>query len=216
MICKDSVLKWFKGLSSHNRIDLMCSLLNKCLPFELRFLGTCLEDLGRQDFTQMKDFEVKANNAAELSDLLVQCIIGDTRTRQKLALYVCLLHSLNTACSTLIYKSLYGIDINDVVSTAKNSDEKILEELLTIYTVAVNHPAFSFEQRSNLGSILLRLSQEENRLQAEKLAEAVTADYTQGQLGPADPMEAPRPLINSDMPPPNVPPGGYLLHFTFQ
>lgn len=195
MICKDSVLTWFKGLSSHNRIDLMCSLLNKCLPFELRFIGTCLEDLGRQDFSQMKDFEVKANNAAELSEFKVQCIISDTRTRQKLAVYVCLLHSLNTSCSTLIYKSLYGLDLNEVLSTAKSTDNKILEELLTIYTIAVNHPAFSFEQRSNLGSILLRLKQEENRI---KYAEIVNAEYSHSQLNQPDCLDAL---------PPNMPPG---------
>jgi len=186
MICKDSVFKWFKGLSSHNRIDLMCSLLNKCLPFELRFLGTCLEDLGRQDFTQMKEFEVKANNVNELTDFQSKSIITETIIRQKLAVFVCLLQTLNTSCSSIIYKCLYGIDINEAVATAKTYDDRILEELLTIYTVAVNHPAFSFEQRQNLGSILLRLIQEDNRLKAEKLAEAANADYAQAQLVNSD------------------------------
>lgn len=207
MICKDSVLKWFMGLSSHHRIDLMCSLLNKCIPFEMRFLGTCLEDLGKRDFSQMTDFVVKANNVAELSEFQTQCIISDTKTRQKLTLYVCLLQSLNTACSTLIYKCLYGIDINQVVSTAKASGEKILQELLTIYTVAVNHPAFSFEQRSNLGSILLRLRQEESRLHAEKLAEAVNADFVQAQMSLSDSSDGLRNIINSEMPPPTLSPG---------
>lgn len=213
MVCKEDVVLWFRELSGHKRIDVMCSLLNKCLPTELRFFGTCLEDLGKQHFNQMKDFEVKANNPAELSELLVQCIISDTRTRQKLALYICLIHSLNTTCSTYLYKTLSTLDIAQVASLSQKTDEKLLEELLLIYTIAVNHPAFSFEQKATLGNILLTLREKEDHMQATKLPEGLSEEYVNSALSLSS-SECPDGLpINNpscpDMPPRNIPPGNY-------
>mgnify|MGYP006952280680 CR=1 FL=1 len=211
MVCKEDVVLWFNKLSGHKRIDVMCTLLNKCLPTELRFFGTCLEDLGKQHFNQMKDFEVKANNPAELSELLVQCIISDARTRQKLALYICLIHSLNTTCSTNLYKILSTLDISQIVPFNKNTDEKLLEELLLIYTIAVNHPAFTFEQKVTLGYILLLLRQKEEQFQSSKLPEGLSEEYVNSALNltSADCTEVP-PATNPNCPdlhPRNIPPG---------
>lgn len=217
MVCKEDVVLWFKELSGHKRIDVMCTLLNKCLPTELRFFGTCLEDLGKQHFNQMKDLEVKANNPAELSELLVQCIISDARTRQKLALYICLIHSLNTTCSTNLYKNLSTLDISQIVLLSKTTDEKLLEELLLIYTIAVNHPAFTFEQKATLGNILLTLREKEEQLQANKLPE-LSEDYVNSALNLASPDHGTDvPPGNNpncqEMPPRGIPPGKVTFYY---
>lgn len=215
MVCKEDVVLWFKELSGHKRIDVMCTLLNKCLPTELRFFGTCLEDLGKQHFNKMKDLEVKANNPAEFSELLVQCIISDARTRQKLALYICLIHSLNTTCSTNLYKTLSALNLSHIAPLSKNRDEKLLEELLLIYTIAVNHPAFTFEQKATLGYILLTLKEKEEELQASKLPEELSEEYVNSALNLASSDCADVPPINNpnctELPPRSIPPGKF--HF---
>ena len=44
-----------------------------------------------------------------------------------------------------------------------------LEELLLIYIMALNHPAFNYEQKSKFGNIFLRLQEEEIRLNIPKV-----------------------------------------------
>ena len=166
MVCKEDVVTWFKELTSSKRIDVMCSLLNMCLPFELRFLGTCLENLGKRDFHELRDTEVRANNSAEHSDL--QCI-SDKRTQRKIALYLSVLKSCNHACSNSLYKILANLDSNEINTILSNStEENPLEELLLVYTMALNHPAFSYEQQAVFGNILMKLQDEENKMLAAK------------------------------------------------
>ncbi|XP_075214834.1 uncharacterized protein LOC142320667 [Lycorma delicatula] len=167
MVCKEDFILWFKGLKSNNRIDVMCTLLNLCLPFELRFLGTCLEDLGKRDFHDLRKTENEANNLSDITNE-VQCI-SDKRTRPKLAFYISLLHSCNYACCNGLYKILSNFDeVNALLKspTILAPDDNTLEELLLIYTLALNHPAFSFEQKLRLGNIFTRLQEEENKRSA--------------------------------------------------
>jgi hypothetical protein len=51
---------------------------------------------------------------------------------------------------------------------SSSSDENPLEELLLLYTLALNHPAFSYEQKAIFGSILLKLQDEENKTYSAK------------------------------------------------
>lgn len=62
----EDVVSCFQDLKSYERIMMMCRLQHCCLPFELRFLGTCLEDLGKRDFYEFKKSEVEANDITEL------------------------------------------------------------------------------------------------------------------------------------------------------
>ncbi|XP_063229745.1 proline-rich protein 36-like isoform X2 [Bacillus rossius redtenbacheri] len=167
MVFKEDIVKWFKQLSSYKRIDVMCSLLNMCLPFELRYLGTCLEDLGKRDFKELRDSENRANNVSELSELQV---LSDKRTQGKIALYLSLLHSCNYACSNTLYKVLANFDVGEISTIVNNNttDENPLEELMLIYTLAMNHPAFTFEQKSVFVNIFLKLQEEESKWFASK------------------------------------------------
>jgi hypothetical protein len=165
MVCKEEVVTLFKEFSSYKRVDLMCTLLNMCLPFELRFLGTCLEELGKRDYSQLRESESRANNHAELAD--VGCV-ADRHARHILTVYLSLLHTTNQACSSLIFKTLAALAANDFaeLGQALSRDETLpednpLEELLLLYTMALNHPAFTFEQKALFGNVLLRLQDEE-------------------------------------------------------
>ncbi|KAK4305185.1 hypothetical protein Pmani_022905 [Petrolisthes manimaculis] len=103
MVKKDEVCLWFKNSEPHRRLELLCGLLNMCLPMELRFISTCVEDLGKRDFHDLRDAEHKANSTQEikrLSNLL------EERTRSNLIVFVALLSSRNHTCSTLLYQIL--------------------------------------------------------------------------------------------------------------
>ncbi|XP_065333585.1 uncharacterized protein LOC135935287 isoform X1 [Cloeon dipterum] len=168
MVFKEEVVTLFKEYSSYKRVDLMCTLLNMCLPFELRFLGTCLEELGKRDHSQLRESEARANNQADLAD--ATCV-ADKHTRRILTVYLSLLHSTNQACSNVVFKTLAALadhDFHELVQLLRNADDlpedNTLEELLLLYTMAHNHPAFSFEQKTLLGEVLLRLQKEEAKV----------------------------------------------------
>jgi hypothetical protein len=167
MVCKKDVVTWFKSLKSYKRTDVMCNLLHLCVPFELRFLGTCLEELGKRDFHELRQTETEANSVTELASPELQSITSQ-RARTKLALYVSLLYSCNYACSNSIYKILTKAE--DVNSVLKGAGEELLEDLLLIYTLALNHPAFSFEQKLTLEKIFTRLQEEDRRLYEQSRA----------------------------------------------
>ncbi|XP_011167390.2 zinc finger CCHC domain-containing protein 2 isoform X2 [Solenopsis invicta] len=167
MVCKENVVSWFGNLSSYKRIDVMCTLLNMCLPFEVRYLGTCVEDIGKRDYNDLRDTEHHANSVSELAELTTASVT-DKRTRRKLALYMALLHSCNYACAVILYKNLANFDPQEVTNllngTTFNVDDQPLEELLLLYTMALNHPAFTYEQKSVFGNIFIKLQEEEARL----------------------------------------------------
>ncbi|XP_046329222.1 zinc finger CCHC domain-containing protein 2-like isoform X1 [Haliotis rufescens] len=144
MVCKEELCKWFKNLRPHQRIDYMCGLLHMCLPLELRFLGSVLEDHGKKNYNFLRDAELKANNSAEISKLQSGT---DKQLRATVSVYLSLLHSSNTPCAQLLFEVLeknleraftFGADPNDN------------EEILMALTLAINHPAFQFHQKNIL------------------------------------------------------------------
>ncbi|XP_032668373.1 mucin-6 isoform X2 [Odontomachus brunneus] len=174
MVCKENVVSWFGNLSSYKRIDVMCTLLNMCLPFEVRYLGTCVEDIGKRDYNDLRDTEHHANSISELAELTTSSNVTDKRTRRKLALYMALLHSCNYACAVILYKNLSNLDHQEIINllngtTFNNMDDQPLEELLLLYTMALNHPAFTYEQKSVFGNIFIKLQEEEARLNLSKI-----------------------------------------------
>lgn len=120
----------------------MCGLLNLCLPFELRFLGTCVEDLASKDYAYFREAELRANNFNELS----KCTnVRDAVSRSKLITSLALLHLSNRGCSHAIFEAL-----SEEMKCAKQEtyDTKTLEEMLLLFTMATHHPSFSFDERS--------------------------------------------------------------------
>lgn len=153
MVCKEEVVLWFKGLESYKRIDTMCTLLNMCLPFELRFLGTCLEELGGRDSKELRGIELRVNNSNELAQEIATsqlCDPSDIKVRRKMALYFALIRACNRPCVNELFNILYSWSNNEYLKLAKGD---ALQELLLVYVMAANHPVFSFEQRMKCGEI---------------------------------------------------------------
>jgi hypothetical protein len=157
MIGKEDVVSWFKDLESYRRIDIMCTLLNICVPFELRFLGTCLEELGRRDAQELRGIELRVNNPAEFGGDIAACQSGeptDKKVRRKMALYLALIRACNRTCVNELFKTLDGWGDRDFHGF---SDGDPLQELLLVYTMATNHPVFSVEQRLKCGEIFSKI-----------------------------------------------------------
>ncbi|KAJ7338459.1 hypothetical protein JRQ81_012328 [Phrynocephalus forsythii] len=59
---REAVYEWFGlTLGSAQRLEFAVGLLDLLNPLELRFLGSCLEELARKDYHCLRDAEVKAN-----------------------------------------------------------------------------------------------------------------------------------------------------------
>ncbi|XP_068621019.1 uncharacterized protein [Battus philenor] len=201
MVCKEDVVSWFKELESYKRIDAMCTLLNMCLPFELRFIGTYLEELGKRDFQELRGAELRANNPTDLA-----ADIGgantDPRTRRKMALYVSLLRSCNFACATTLYNAMVSLEQCGLL---KGLYGDLLEEILLLYTMALHHPAFTFDQKSHFGEILEKLKLEDQRIHYQEQQEHINIAPVSGchnQSSITQNMSVAPPSLSGLVPPP--------------
>ncbi|XP_034100460.1 myb-like protein AA [Drosophila albomicans] len=190
MICPKDVLQWFKTLESYKRIDTMCSLLEACLPFELRFLGTCLEELGRRDSPEFRSMELRANNPQDLATDMHNCQKGeptDIKIRRKMALYLAMIRACNRSCVTEIFRTLECWGERDFASM---SDQDTLLELLLVYTMAARHPVFSYHQHTKCGEILAKI----------KEVKRVTDETTQTESPPQQQQQQPPQLQQQQHP----------------
>lgn len=169
MVCAEDVVSYFQSLKSYERIWIMCRLQHSCLPFELRFLGTCLQELAKKDFLGLNPTEGEANQLADISSPSLRKI-SDRRVQEKIILYLSLLHSNNYPCSNSLFKILCNLDeVNSILKyDALGDDEDRFEHLLMIYTLAVNHPAFSCEQKQVLHNIFAVVQAEERHRNARR------------------------------------------------
>jgi len=163
MLCKEDIYSWFKDSVSSQRIDLLCSLLQLCLPLELRFVGSCVEEQARKDYCRLIEYEIKANDVAEYELLAVDVDVNGG-IQKTLSVYVALLRSSNTLCSLRVFDMLTQL-WHCIRSTATRRsashchheqlfDGQVFSDLLLLYTMAAYHPAFSFSQRIKLYHIL--------------------------------------------------------------
>lgn len=164
MVCKEDVITWFKEAAAYRRIDVMCSLLNMCIPFELRFVGSCIEEKGKHDYQELRGAAITANDMDKLAkELSVSKGVAETCTRHRLTIYLSLLQSHNYNCANWIYINLLRSESVDNLMGNSNylKDVSVHSELLLLYTLALNHPAFTFEQKSYFGEVISRLSESE-------------------------------------------------------
>ncbi|GBP48175.1 Zinc finger CCHC domain-containing protein 2 [Eumeta japonica] len=205
MVCKEDVVSWFKELESYKRIDTMCTLLNMCLPFELRFIGTYLEELGKRDFQELRGAELRANNPTDLATDIGGANT-DPRTRRKMALYVSLLRSCNFACATTLYNAMVSLEQSGLL---KGLYGDLLEEILLLYTMALHHPAFTFDQKSHFGEILdkLKVEEQQQRPQFQEPPEhmnMVPANTCLAHPSVTPNMSIPPPSLSGIAPPPGL------------
>ncbi|XP_061577135.1 zinc finger CCHC domain-containing protein 14 isoform X2 [Cololabis saira] len=147
LVQREAVYRWFSGLSSAQRAGFLCGLLDLCVPIELRFLGSCLEDLARKDQRSLRDAEIRANNPADLAGL---ADVTDEVVRSKLLVSLALLGSDSREAAGVLFRTLTHIDtvINNYGLTL--NDGRTEEQFLLLFTMASNHPAFSFHQKQVL------------------------------------------------------------------
>lgn len=164
MVCKEDVITWFKEAAAYRRIDVMCSLLNMCVPFELRFLGTCIEEQGKHDYQELRGAAITANDMEKLAkELSTSKGVLETCTRHRLTIYLSLLQSHNYNCANWIYCTLLRNESMDTFIRNGNflKDVNLHTELLLLFTLALNHPAFTFEQKTYFGEVISQLSEPE-------------------------------------------------------
>jgi hypothetical protein len=153
MVCrKDQIYNWFRTLDGAKRIDFLNGLLHLCFPLELRFIGSCIEELARKDYNYLRDAEVKANT---IQEVLTMQDISDKVTRSKMIVTLALLTSTNQECARLLYDTL-KIDIVNVLNSTKLLDDIIADEYLLLLTMASNHPAFDFLMKTIMNEQLKR------------------------------------------------------------
>ncbi|XP_010177301.1 PREDICTED: zinc finger CCHC domain-containing protein 2-like, partial [Mesitornis unicolor] len=142
------VYRWFSELPSPQRVEFLCGLLDLCIPLELRFLGACLEDLARKDYHSLRDSEIKANNPADLGSLTN---LTDEVVRSKLLVSLALLGS------GVLFRTLTHID--SVINNygLQLNEGRTGDEFLLLFTMASNHPAFSFHQKQVLRQELTQI-----------------------------------------------------------
>ena len=169
MICKEDFCAIFKDLHSAERIDLMCGLLQLCVPLELRFLGSHLEELARKDCAYLRKYEIISNDLSSLKDASDNDSVDTTDSNWICALnvYLSLLHSDNTTCAHVLFGILsrleHAVEVRVMSkSTAGSvpqqdsrlpdigSSTDLMLDLVLLFTMAVHHPAFTYSQRQQL------------------------------------------------------------------
>ncbi|MEJ1269958.1 zinc finger CCHC domain containing 2 [Cricetulus griseus] len=85
----------------------MCGLLDLCNPLELRFLGSCLEDLARKDYHYLRDSEAKANGLSDPGSL---ADFREPAVRSRLIVYLALLGSENREAAGRLHRLLPQVD----------------------------------------------------------------------------------------------------------
>ncbi|XP_077787746.1 zinc finger CCHC domain-containing protein 14 isoform X1 [Podarcis muralis] len=151
---RESVYRWFSELPSPQRVEFLCGLLDLCIPLELRFLGACLEDLARKDYHSLRDSEIKANNPADLGSLTN---LTDEVVRSKLLVSLALLGSSHREAAGVLFRTLTHID--SVINNygLQLNEGRTGDEFLLLFTMASNHPAFSFHQKQVLRQELTKI-----------------------------------------------------------
>lgn len=158
MVCKEEVLTWFKDLDSFKRIDLLCELINMCLPFELRFLGSYVEETGKHSYQELRQQALAANDVDKLDKdpNLKNQRLSDETVRHRMLINVSLLKSRNYNVANWYSKNFLRTEHVEVL-VAKEKDELVQNELLLLFTMAARHPAFSFEQKEFYNRIVMQL-----------------------------------------------------------
>ena len=169
MCIRDSFCAIFKDLHSAERIDLMCGLLQLCVPLELRFLGSHLEELASKDCAYLRKYEIISNDLSSLKDAsdIDSVDTANINWICVLNVYLSLLHSDNTTCAHVLFGVLTRLERavemrvmsksaavslpqQDSRLTDVDSNTNLTLDLVLLFTMAVHHPAFTYSQRQQL------------------------------------------------------------------
>lgn len=228
MVCNEEIYNYFRTLPGTKRIELVCGLLELCIPLEVRFFHSYVQDLIKKECNIFREAEQRANAIPELEkicqcDLLTErmgddfeddmhvstssvpigemngggdvsssaelqqnsthdsnpelanigvdgvggiapptgslpnktILLNNYPSRSRLIISLCLLEPSNSPCSNIAYDLIRNqLQLATIISVVwgvmvpKNLPiDKFCEEVLLLLTIAVNHPAFTYEQR---------------------------------------------------------------------
>ena len=138
------MIKSYERMSAADRMELMCRLFDRSLPCEIRFMCSVLHDIASRDHESLQKLE---NHVNKLDTFRYQKDLSEVRGQ--ICHTLALLNPDNRAVANAIYALLNS---SDVLSTLNNSptDALQLDEYRLLYTMAVNHPVFTYEQRDVL------------------------------------------------------------------
>lgn len=162
---KLEVLEWFRDLDSSSRIDVVCSILLLCSPWELRFYGTFLENLARKDYNHLRDLEIKANDLTELQRLsskIRNAHAAHIDIRKRLIVSLSLMHSrpTNILCTSIIHQLLCAMQEHiEMIRFDSPIDEAFIADIRLLLTIAIRHPAFTFSQHQDFENLLEAFNQ---------------------------------------------------------
>ncbi|CAG2191433.1 unnamed protein product [Mytilus edulis] len=165
MVCKelDELCAKFGSLSPHLRIDYIYGMLRMCLPPELRFIGSVVEDLAKKDFNHLREHENKANNQTELKKYRN---VDEKTLIEGMAFNLSLLHSVNTPCANIIF-SLLEENSKSAFHISNSTDKKTIDIILLVLTMAKYHPAFTFHQRTVFTEYYKKVEQQLHNIYAK-------------------------------------------------
>lgn len=145
---KEEVLAWFHQADPVTRVDFMCKVLQLCTPFEIRFIGTCVEHLARKDYYKFRENELKANDLGELKSVTDKVLQGGYTWLSQLIIYLCLMHSRpNSQCPTLIHSLTTALDHRIRSAGERTFNDTLFGDIELLLTIALHHPAFTWSQK---------------------------------------------------------------------
>ena len=80
MLNQEQIHRYFNHLSGAKRIEFLYGLLHLCQPLELRYLGTCLEEIARKDYEYLYHAEQKTNHLPTQTPILIN---NETNNQQQ-------------------------------------------------------------------------------------------------------------------------------------
>ncbi|CAF2910395.1 unnamed protein product [Rotaria sp. Silwood2] len=189
MLNQEEIHRYFNHLTGAKRIEFLYGLLHLCQPLELRYLGTCLEEIARKDYEYLYHAEQKTNHlstptisssstssvssnneqANQQTDLLSdeKLDLTDQFTRAHAIVDIALLWAKNRACAIRLFRRLKAsesVKLVDMLLERDDLDERAMDEILIIFCLAANHPAFSFDMRTQMSQIFKELEKRQRKM----------------------------------------------------
>ena len=192
MLNQEQIHRYFNHLSGAKRIEFLYGLLHLCQPLELRYLGTCLEEIARKDYEYLYHAEQKTNHlptpsgstsanidptnnpsSSQNEILLVEekLDLTDQFTRAHAIVDIALLWAKNRSCAIRLFRRLKASDsvkLVDMLLERDDLDDRVMDEILIIFCLAANHPAFSFDMRTQMSQILKELEKRQRKMKLLK------------------------------------------------
>ncbi|CAF4960294.1 unnamed protein product [Rotaria sp. Silwood1] len=183
MLNQEQIHRYFNHLSGAKRIEFLYGLLHLCQPLELRYLGTCLEEIARKDYEYLYHAEQKTNHLPTQNSTTTinetnnqqqnelgsdeKLDLTDQFTRAHAIVDIALLWAKNRPCALRLFRHLKAsesVKLVDMLLERDDLDERTMDEILIIFCLAANHPAFSFDMRTQMSQTLKELEKRQRKM----------------------------------------------------